>query len=318
MKDNYLQLFTGLIIIALITGICSGSRVIVENGHVNTIDDTSAIDIHLLQIPSGLSGYNISISIGNASVADITGFQFPEWTDLNDTSGFPASSVWIKAADLSESIKGTVPQVNLGSVIIRGKAGGITSLDLTINQLDDSQGNPIDTVIQSGTFKVNETPNDSHSPSENTPPLGAKPVEEGGIPYQSRDYFPAQDSTLSGQNYANSENLGNQNPQAGGRVEGSEEEEGLASQPVTPEISVSNGEIEPDTTISLPIIETHLVSAVPTTSVIVTTLMAEMSPISGGIAGDIVGSSWMWWVGIVIILVVFFMFMLYLSIKKKP
>ena len=61
---------------------------------------TQNVEIVMSEIPSaGFSGYNITISIQDPNIAEITEVSFPSWATFNSNYSFPSSSGWIQAVD---------------------------------------------------------------------------------------------------------------------------------------------------------------------------------------------------------------------------
>ena len=105
-------------------------------------------------MPNGLSGYNISISLSNSSVAEIEAIEFPEWALLHQNSSLPSSSTWIKAVDLNDEIRGGEKNVVLATITIKALNEGITSINIDVNKLDDDNGYPIDVITKNATLQV--------------------------------------------------------------------------------------------------------------------------------------------------------------------
>ncbi len=137
------------------------------------VDKNVTVDIVIDKIPYGLSGYNITIKLSNSSVAEISSFKLPSWAWLNDSSTMPAGSVWIKAVDLNDSIRAGATNVTLASITLKGKEAGTTSIGISITQMDDDNGNPIEAIVQAGTLAVSPVPTPTPTP---TPVLEVSPT----------------------------------------------------------------------------------------------------------------------------------------------
>ncbi len=112
----------------------------VSEGIVSGSEPFTNLSITLSEAPNGLSGYNITISLSNASIAEINSVDFPDWALLNSVGLLPAESVWIKAVDLQNSIIKGASNVILANVTLRGKSEGIARVLLTVRQIDDDDG----------------------------------------------------------------------------------------------------------------------------------------------------------------------------------
>jgi len=101
------------------------------------------LSITLSEAPNGLSGYNITITLSNASIAEIISVDFPGWALLKITSALPAGSVWIKAVDLNNSIIKGASNVILANFTVRGDGEGTARVLLTVSQIDDDNGSSL-------------------------------------------------------------------------------------------------------------------------------------------------------------------------------
>jgi S-layer protein (TIGR01567 family) len=104
---------------------------------------------------NGLAGYNITISLSNASVASFGSIDFPEWAALHSNGSLPSSSVWIKAVDLNHQIDNSPTNVILANVTVRGDNPGYTSVTITIGQMDDDSGTVINPQTLESYIEVN-------------------------------------------------------------------------------------------------------------------------------------------------------------------
>src|SRR3989304_1704756 len=57
------------------------------------------VNITMSDVPNGLAGYNITVSLSNKSVAEIISVDFPAWAAIHSNGSLPDDSVWLKAAD---------------------------------------------------------------------------------------------------------------------------------------------------------------------------------------------------------------------------
>ena len=131
------------------------STVLFNPSQINIpLNSTNTINITLDSAPNGLSGYNISISLCNGSVAEITSIKFPAWATLHSNSSLPADSLWIKAADLNDKIKSGAKNITLVTITLRGDKQGESDILITVTKMDDDNGNPIDPNTVSGKIEV--------------------------------------------------------------------------------------------------------------------------------------------------------------------
>ena len=114
-----------------------------------------SLNLILNHAPNGLSGYNITISLSNASVASIGSVVFPAWATLGSNSSLPSGSVWIKAADLNHEISNGANNVILANVTFRGDNQGYVKITTTIGQMDDDSGTVINPQTLDSYIEVN-------------------------------------------------------------------------------------------------------------------------------------------------------------------
>jgi len=146
----------------------------VGDGQVDAVGLTTTIDVTLSDAPNGLSGYNISISLSNPGIAEITSVTFPSWATLHDNSTPPADSVWMKAVDLSDQVKAGDTNINLATLTVRGDSEGTTNITATVTKMDDDNGDPVNLSTTVGHFVVgNQPPN---QPNNVAPANGAAGV----------------------------------------------------------------------------------------------------------------------------------------------
>ena len=111
-------------------------------------------ELLLEYLEDGLSGYNITISLSNSSVASIVSVSFPPWAVLYKNSGLPSDTLWIKAVDLNNEINGDVANVLLANITVKALNAGTTFINLSITRLDDDNGQQITVQMQNSTLTV--------------------------------------------------------------------------------------------------------------------------------------------------------------------
>jgi hypothetical protein len=121
---------------------------------VSSNGGTGQVPLSLDTTPEGLSGYNISITVTNPSIAEIVLVEFPPWVSVSEHSSLPAGMVWLKGLDLQGVITEGSTLVPLGMLTVKGKAAGTTGLSVTVQQMDDDQGAAIIPYITIGTITV--------------------------------------------------------------------------------------------------------------------------------------------------------------------
>ena len=128
--------------------------IFVENVQIMGIGNEVTTNITLDDAPNGLSGYNITISLSNSSVANITSINFPSWATLHSNSTLPSSSVWIKAVDLNKQVEPGDTNVILATISLKSKNIGNSFINISATKIDDDEGYSINVTIQNATLKV--------------------------------------------------------------------------------------------------------------------------------------------------------------------
>jgi parallel beta-helix repeat protein len=122
------------------------------------VGNTSTVNITINKVPDGLSGYNLTVSLSNASVAEILSVSPPSWAPLNDNSTLPADVVWIKGVDLSDQVQSGATDINLGTLTLRGDRKGTTDIVIAVTKMDDDSGYPINPCTETGYLTVGDVP----------------------------------------------------------------------------------------------------------------------------------------------------------------
>lgn len=115
-----------------------------------------SVDFELIadMFPSGLAGYNATISVEDSTIAEITEVSFPGWAVLNDFSDLPAASVDLSAVDMGNQVVAGNMNVYLGFVTVEGLLPGTTNITLQITQMDSDSGWDITTIVLPATIET--------------------------------------------------------------------------------------------------------------------------------------------------------------------
>lgn len=144
-----------LVFVASFSNVASSSTIVVDDGFITEVGSTTTVMLTLDSVPQGLSGYILTVSISDTTIATITGVEFPSWATLTDQS-LSGASVWMKAVDLSEQINPGDTDVSLGSLTIRATGKGMCEINATVSRADDDNGNPIAPSVASGALIVGQ------------------------------------------------------------------------------------------------------------------------------------------------------------------
>ncbi len=121
---------------------------------------TGATDEFVLtidELPQGLAGYKLTATISSPAVAEISAVAFPGWASLSNTTTIPSSSVRISGADMSEAVEPGATNIVLGTITVKAKNTGTATLTFGNIQVDDDQGDLVESTAGSATITVTGT-----------------------------------------------------------------------------------------------------------------------------------------------------------------
>jgi PKD repeat protein/DMSO/TMAO reductase YedYZ molybdopterin-dependent catalytic subunit len=110
--------------------------------------------IKMSSLPQGLAGFNISVSLTNPSIGEITNITLPSWVVLKRTSALPADVLWIEGVDLNKAINAGATDVTIGQITIRGDQTGVTPLTLGVKMMTADGGANIVPTLIDGELRV--------------------------------------------------------------------------------------------------------------------------------------------------------------------
>ncbi len=134
-----------------------------------TMDEgsTASMTLYASDFPTGLSGYNLTVSLSDGSIADIVNVTFPSWAAVHDEGSFPGDTVWVKAVDLSAKIQAGTTEVELCTLEIGGESAGNSDITTVVTQCDTDSGESLSPMVSDGEIIVI---GDSPSPTPTPPP----------------------------------------------------------------------------------------------------------------------------------------------------
>lgn len=110
------------------------------------VGEEGQLDLVLDEVPTGLAGYHIVITLSDPTVAQIIGVQFPPSFELHATILSSSTEIQIKAIDLDnlDVVSGDT-NVKLATLEVSGISEGTTFVEVSLGQLriDDDNGDPI-------------------------------------------------------------------------------------------------------------------------------------------------------------------------------
>jgi PGF-CTERM protein len=153
MKRIYFVMI--MVTIALCLGIStvSAETVSFDPGTVtinSSMNEIALVNITIDELPTGLAGYNMTVSLGTPAVAEIVDVTFPAWATLNDNSTLPADSVDLSGVDLAEELGNSTTPQTLATISVRADSAGTSALIIVIDQMDDDDGTLINATVVPG------------------------------------------------------------------------------------------------------------------------------------------------------------------------
>jgi PKD repeat protein len=109
-------------------------------------NDTTPITLKLQVAEYGLSGYDLNVFWDDSVHGDITAVQFPPWATNTSYTPLPNYFVQIQAVDLINQVNPGAMNITLATFNLTGNISTFQStinFNVTPNQLDDDDGNPI-------------------------------------------------------------------------------------------------------------------------------------------------------------------------------
>jgi PKD repeat protein len=133
------------------------STVSIGNGYIEQPGEEITLTLLLDAAPQGFSGYNINITLGSSSIANITDITFPTWAEgMNFQSTLPANqNVLVKASDVNNIVQAGASNVVLGNITFTGSLPGSTTISLSGANFDDETGLDIPLSLTPGNLNVN-------------------------------------------------------------------------------------------------------------------------------------------------------------------
>ncbi|MGC9445240.1 MAG: hypothetical protein ACP5E9_10000 [Candidatus Methanospirareceae archaeon] len=135
--------------------VAAAAEVTIEDGVVGDLGGTTAINITLDTAPTGLSGYNLTLLLATANMAEIQAVEFPAWATIYANGSLPADTVWMKAVDMMGQVDPGATNIHLGTIIVSGDIQGECAINAAVTQMDpDGAGDPITPSIDSGVLTI--------------------------------------------------------------------------------------------------------------------------------------------------------------------
>lgn len=121
-----------------------------------TAGDATSVAVTLSSVPEGLSGYEITVSVGSESTATIRNVTYADAFGITDTTREDDATAGLKAADVPDSIGPGDEDVRLATLEVVGHQPGETGFDVTIERIDDEDGDDVSVSVDAGSVTVRE------------------------------------------------------------------------------------------------------------------------------------------------------------------
>lgn len=117
------------------------------------VGDIVPIPVTLKDIPSGVSQFDLTISLSDPNVASLAGMNMPDYGE-SEIEQISISEIRIMVTDANNLIEGEVRSHALVFLNIIAQEPGQTEIRLTLNGMTDDEGNPMEPVVRSRTFTI--------------------------------------------------------------------------------------------------------------------------------------------------------------------
>ncbi|WP_460006997.1 PKD domain-containing protein [Methanogenium cariaci] len=193
-----------LLLSLLATGVVAadGPQIILDAADATLeVGETTTVAVVMDAVPSGLSGFNITVSLTEPSVAEIVGVSYPPWANMPVNSSLPADTVYAQAIDLMGSIGAGATNLTLCTLTLRGDTPGTTNLSITAAKIDDDVAGRYASTTASTPITVGDipapTPTPTPTPSLRTG-LSFSPVDATIVPGERACYALVMDTAPTG------------------------------------------------------------------------------------------------------------------------
>ncbi|MDD1719518.1 MAG: hypothetical protein LUQ25_05625, partial [Methanoregulaceae archaeon] len=146
----------GVLVWALLLPAVSGMVVSTGNATVTAQGEVRDVPLTLDEVPEGLLGYVITISLSRPEVAEIISVEFPDWAppDYTYNTTLPADSVRLAAADMDHVVGPGHSSVLLATLRLRGDTPGTSPIGISVTRIEKDDGEYPMPDLSHGTFTV--------------------------------------------------------------------------------------------------------------------------------------------------------------------
>ena len=110
---------------------------------------TVSVPIALSEAPSGLAGYDLTVTLSNPTVARLVGAKLPDF-GLTSQVLISSSEIRLRVADLTHLVEAGATNSTLATLAVEGLKKGQTEIHIQITRLDNDDGYPIEAQVIDG------------------------------------------------------------------------------------------------------------------------------------------------------------------------
>ncbi len=114
---------------------------------------TVPVSITLTSAPDGVAGFELVVTLSNASVASITSVELPDF-GLARHELVSSSEVRIIAVDIRRLVEQGASNAALATLTVQGLAPGTSTVSVRVDRLEDDAGEPLQPRLLPGVVTV--------------------------------------------------------------------------------------------------------------------------------------------------------------------
>ncbi|MCH8061904.1 MAG: ThuA domain-containing protein, partial [Chloroflexi bacterium] len=127
------------------------------------LDGFATVDVVLTSAPEGIAGFDINVGMSNASVEIVGAVLAPEFEDL--TTNTSATVSRIIGVDFNQAFNPGDTNILLATLTVQGIAVGSADFVISVNKIDDDNGDAMTPQLLGGTAVVTSGPPPNSAPS---------------------------------------------------------------------------------------------------------------------------------------------------------
>ncbi len=116
--------------------------------------ETYAIPVVLDRADNGLAGYELTLAISGAGIAEFSDVLYPELEGVQEKTEKGKDRVVLSAVDTANSVQAGAENVLLAYVVVMGKRTGTAQITMEGARFDDDNGNGMGFQQETGTIVV--------------------------------------------------------------------------------------------------------------------------------------------------------------------